>query len=68
MYWTSLSNALKLTANSIYGATGFGLSNLYMKPIAFSITAYSRSTLRKVINYATQYDIEIVYSDTDSTF
>ncbi|RIB00603.1 hypothetical protein C2G38_2302204 [Gigaspora rosea] len=45
MYWTSLSNALKLTANLIYGATGFVFSNLYMKPIASSIMAYSRSTL-----------------------
>ncbi|RIB08147.1 DNA-directed DNA polymerase, partial [Gigaspora rosea] len=60
-----VSNALKLTANSIYGATGFILSNLYMKPIASLITAYLRSTLRKVINYAAQYNIEIVYGDTD---
>ncbi|RIB01352.1 hypothetical protein C2G38_2231094 [Gigaspora rosea] len=42
MYWTLLSNALKLVANSIYGATGFIYSNLYMKPIASSIMAYSR--------------------------
>ncbi|RIB06210.1 hypothetical protein C2G38_1880616, partial [Gigaspora rosea] len=62
-----LSNALKLTANSIYGATGFVFSNLYMKPIASSITAYSCSILRKVINYAAQYDIKIVYGNTDST-
>ncbi|RIB11115.1 hypothetical protein C2G38_1881527, partial [Gigaspora rosea] len=63
-----LSNALKLIANSIYGTTGFIFSNLYMKPIAFSIMAYSRSILRKVINYAAQYNIEIVYGDTDSIF
>ncbi|RIB24443.1 hypothetical protein C2G38_2283784 [Gigaspora rosea] len=52
MYWTSLSNALKLVANSIYGATGFIYSNLYMKPIASLIMAYSRAILQKVINYA----------------
>ncbi|RIB04604.1 hypothetical protein C2G38_2221923 [Gigaspora rosea] len=52
MYWSLLSNALKLVANSIYSAIGFIFSNLYMKLIASLITAYSHVTLRKVINYA----------------
>ncbi|KAF0506651.1 hypothetical protein F8M41_019127 [Gigaspora margarita] len=54
LYWTSLSNALKLLANSIYSVTGDIFSNLYNLLIAPLVIAYSHLILQKVIKFAEQ--------------
>src|SRR5260363_388666 len=67
LYWTSLSNALKLLANSIYGVTGNIFSNLYYPSIAPSVTAYSHLILQKVIKFVEQ-EVEVIYGNTGLIF
>ena len=67
-YYTALSNALKLIANSIYGTSGYPYSPIYNKYVAPSVTAFCRSTLRQTIDYVRNQGFHVVYGDTDSFF
>jgi DNA polymerase elongation subunit (family B) len=67
-HYTSKSNAVKVTANSIYGETGYVFSPLYNKYISPSVTAYARHLLKQVIEFAKQKGCNIIYGDTDSFF
>ncbi|CAG8615689.1 11337_t:CDS:1, partial [Scutellospora calospora] len=51
-HYESLSNALKVFANSIYGENGYIFSPLYKKEISLSVIAFARYCLRLVIEYA----------------
>lgn len=62
--------AEKVAANSIYGAQGaFGSSKRYCKAVAECTTNEARRMLLEVKEYTEQnYDVDIVYGDTDSIF
>ncbi|CAG8807049.1 28067_t:CDS:1, partial [Dentiscutata erythropus] len=62
------SNALKISANSVYGETGYLFSPFYRKTIASSVTAFSRETIKKVITFLESKQCNIIYGDTDSVF
>lgn len=78
----SKQNALKLIANSGYGATGVNNPNYVVLPmvsIARSITSYGRKFLTRTVEIVEQQGLEIVarqgvegfkviYGDTDSVF
>ncbi|CAG8712089.1 17422_t:CDS:2 [Cetraspora pellucida] len=51
LYYTSLSYALKIFANSVYGETGYRYSSLYHKEVALSVTAFCRATLKIMIDF-----------------
>jgi len=60
--------ALKVMANSAYGAFGFVRFRLYNKMIASSITYVGRSVIRAVKRFLEERGYVVIYGDTDSVF
>ena len=62
-------NALKVSANSMYGFFGVGAGYLPFMPAAMSITYIARVSIQKVANFITEnYNGKLVYGDTDSNY
>jgi DNA polymerase, archaea type len=61
--------AIKDMSNSFYGYTGYIRARLYTIDVAASITAYGRTNIEKTQQLVEKnFDVEVVYGDTDSIF
>jgi hypothetical protein len=59
--------ALKLTANSMYGCLGFTHSRFYAKPLAQLVTSQGREILQSTADLVENtLGLEVIYGDTDS--
>jgi len=65
--WDIKQQALKLTANSMYGCLGYVKSRFYARPLAVLTTAKGREILQSTKDLAeSTHGLRVIYGDTDS--
>jgi DNA polymerase I/DNA polymerase-2 len=60
--------ALKILANASYGYYAYAGSRWYSRICAMSIAAFGRYYIQRVINFAKERRLSVIYGDTDSLF
>ncbi len=60
--------ALKIVANSMYGYLLYARSRYYSREAGESVTAYAREYIQKTMEKAKEFNMNVLYGDTDSIF
>jgi DNA polymerase I len=60
--------ALKIVANSMYGYLLYARSRYYSREAGESVTAFARDYIQKTMEKAKEFEMEVLYGDTDSIF
>ncbi|MDE1814390.1 MAG: DNA mismatch repair protein MutH, partial [Thaumarchaeota archaeon] len=66
--YETISEALKVFLNASYGVIGYETFPLYYLPTAEAVTAYGRNTITETVNTAKDFEMNVIYGDTDSIF
>ncbi|VUZ51171.1 unnamed protein product [Hymenolepis diminuta] len=64
--WNIRQQALKLTANSVYGCLGFGASRFCARGLAALVTGLGRALLVNTKELVESMKLDVIYGDTDS--
>ena len=67
-WYDVVQRAMKVFINASYGVFGSEAFPLYAPPVAESVTAIGRFTIRNTISKAIELGLKVVYGDTDSLF
>ncbi len=60
--------ALKIVANSMYGYLLYARSRYYSREAGESVTAFARDYIQNTMEKAKEFEMEVLYGDTDSIF
>jgi DNA polymerase elongation subunit (family B) len=64
----NMQYALKIITNASYGYYAYAGSRWYSRICAMSIAAFGRYYIQKVISFAKEQGLDVIYGDTDSLF
>ncbi len=67
-WYDVVQRAMKVYINASYGVFGASSFPLYAPPVAESVTAIGRYTIRNTITKARELGLKVLYGDTDSLF
>ncbi|RLG85002.1 MAG: DNA-directed DNA polymerase I [Thermoprotei archaeon] len=67
-WYDVVQRAMKVFINASYGVFGSEAFPLYAPPVAESVTAIGRFTIRNTISKAIELGLKVIYGDTDSLF
>ncbi len=67
-WYDVVQKAMKVYINASYGVFGASSFPLYAPPVAESVTAIGRYTIKNTIKKARELGLKVLYGDTDSLF
>ena len=67
-WYNTVQAAMKVYINASYGVFGATSFPLYAPPVAESVTAIGRYTIKQTLEKASELGLRVLYGDTDSLF
>ncbi len=67
-WYDTVQSAMKVFINASYGVFGASTFPFYAPPMAESVTAIGRYTIRQTLDKTSELGLKVLYGDTDSLF